>query len=240
MSPTLIAFDADDTLWHNETLFHLSQERFCNLLGTHGPRDAIMAALVATERRNLKRYGYGVKGFVLSLIETALDVTGGTVPQSAISEILMIGHDMLDHPVETLPGVVEVLHALGPYVDLVLITKGDLLHQEQKIAASGLAEIFDGIEIVSEKNAETYGRIFAAYGRAPEACVMVGNSLRSDVAPALEVGAWGVHIPYHLTWELEKAEVADHPRLIRLAGIADLVPWYAGLGGMHGFAASGG
>jgi putative hydrolase of the HAD superfamily len=228
MPVSLIAFDADDTLWHNESHFHLSQERFCDLLGDRFPRDALMASLVATERRNLKRYGYGVKGFTLSLIETALEVTGGSVPASAISQIIDIGKDLLDHPVEPLPGVAETLQALGPYVTLVLITKGDLLHQEQKLAASGLAELFDGIEIVSEKDTDTYRRIFARHGSDPEHCVMVGNSLKSDVLPALDVGAGGIWVPYHLTWELERVEtVPDHPRFARVETIREVVPWFA-------------
>jgi putative hydrolase of the HAD superfamily len=228
MSISLIAFDADDTLWHNESHFHLSQERFCALIGDRVPRPDLMASLVATERRNLKRYGYGVKGFTLSLIETALEVTGGDVPAAAISEIINIGKDLLDHPVEPLPGVAETLQALGPYVTLVLITKGDLLHQEQKLAASGLAELFDGIEIVSEKDADTYRRIFARHGARPERSVMVGNSLKSDVLPALDVGADGIWVPYHITWELERVEtLPDHPRFAHFDTIREVVPWFA-------------
>jgi putative hydrolase of the HAD superfamily len=228
MSISLIAFDADDTLWHNESHFHLSQERFCDLLGERVPAEQLMASLVATERRNLKRYGYGVKGFTLSLIETALEVTGGDVPAKAIGEILSIGKDLLDHPVEPLPGVHETLQALGPYVTLVLITKGDLLHQEQKLAASGLAELFDGIEIVSEKDSDTYRRIFTRHGVDPEHAVMVGNSLKSDVIPALDVGADGIWVPYHITWELERVETPPvHPRFAKFDTIREVVPWFA-------------
>lgn len=228
--PALIAFDADDTLWHNESHFHLTQQRFYELLGAHGDAPHLAGVLVATERRNLKLYGYGVKGFTLSLIETALEVTNGHVPQATISEILMLGRELLAHPVEPLPGVAETLEQLRGTARLVVITKGDLLHQEQKIAASGLGDLFDGLEIVSEKDPDTYRRLFARHGAAPEAAAMVGNSLRSDVLPALAIGSWGLHVPYHITWELERAEApAAHPRLVTLDAISGVVGWHRGL-----------
>jgi len=225
-SLTTIGFDADDTLWHNETLFRLTHKRFTDLLAPHCDEATLEARLAETEKRNLRLYGYGVKGFTLSMIETAMELTDGAVETSVIREILAAGREMLTEPVEPLPGVDHALAQLSERYRLVLITKGDLLHQEQKLAASGLGDLFAAVEIVSEKDADTYRRVFARHGTGPEQAVMAGNSMRSDVIPALEAGCWGALIPYPLVWAHEAADApADHPRYVELAAIADLPGW---------------
>ena len=226
MSITTVGLDADDTLWHNETIFRLTHDRFADLLADHGDRAAIDARLAETEKRNLRLYGYGVKGFTLSMIETAMELTEGQAPASVVREILAAGREMLAHPVETLPGVDEALARLAERHRLVLITKGDLLDQERKLAASGLGELFAAVEIVSEKDRLTYERVFTRHGTGPDEAVMAGNSMRSDVLPALEAGAFAVHIPYAITWAHELAEAPEgHLRFGALDAIADLPAW---------------
>jgi len=225
-----IGFDADDTLWHNERFFRLSEERFHTLLAAHAPPGQLSERLMAAERRNLGHYGFGVKGFVLSMIETAIEVTEARVPASVIAEIVATGREMLAHPVELLPHAREAVTAMRGNGEVVLITKGDLIHQESKLARSGLGELFDAVEIVSDKTPATYARVFARHGGRPG--VMVGNSLKSDVIPAIEAGGWGVHVPHDLTWDLERAEApADHPRFAEipdLSGLAAVVDRIAG------------
>jgi len=232
MAITTVGLDADDTLWHNETIFRMTQARFRTLMADHAEPEFLDARLAEVERRNLALYGYGVKGFTLSLIETAMDITGGQPPGRIIADILDAGREMLRHPVEPLPGAEEAVHALAAHYTLVLITKGDLLHQEQKLAASGLGELFHGVEIVSEKDAAGYARIFARHGAGgPEQAAMAGNSLRSDVLPALEAGAYAAHIPYHITWAHETTDPpTGHPRFTELPTIRDLPAWVEGLG----------
>ena len=218
-----IGFDADDTLWHNERNFRITEARFAALLAEHAGSEHVSERLLAAERRNLQFYGYGVKGFTLSMIETAVEVTGGTVPASAIAEILAFGREMLRHPVEALPHVHETLEGLSAGFRLILITKGDLFDQERKLAQSGLGDFFKGVEIVSEKSAETYARAFRRHGDGPERAMMVGNSLKSDVVPAIRAGSWGVHVPHELTWVLEHAEAPEHePRFRRIADLGAL------------------
>jgi putative hydrolase of the HAD superfamily len=206
LSLTTIGFDADDTLWQNEQFFRLTEARFVALLGENGQAAEISGRLLEAERRNLAFYGFGIKGFVLSMIETAIEVTKGAVHASVIAEILAAGREMAAHPVETLPHVRETLEALAPDYKLVMITKGDLFDQERKLAASGLGELFDAVEIVSEKNRTTYERIFARHGDGAARAIMVGNSLKSDILPALAAGAWAVHVPHEITWALEHAD----------------------------------
>ena len=226
MSITTVGLDADDTLWHNETIFRLTHDRLVALLADHGDRAAIESRLAEVERRNLRLYGYGVKGFTLSMIETAMELTGGEAPPAVVREILAAGREMLAHPVETLPGVDEALAALSENYRLILVTKGDLLDQERKLAASGLGELFVAVEIVSEKDRGTYERVFTRHGTGPGEAVMTGNSMKSDVLPALEAGAWAVHIPYHITWAHELADAPrDHPRYGALENIALLPGW---------------
>ncbi len=230
MRITTVGLDADDTLWHNETIFRLTQERLRGLLADFAPADMLNAKLAEVERRNLRLYGYGVKGFTLSMIETAMEVTANNPPGAIIADILAAGREMLGHPVEPLPGVEQALAELEDY-RLVLITKGDLLHQEQKLAASGLGELFAAVEIVSEKDAATYERVFARHGTGAGEAVMCGNSMRSDILPALAAGAWAAHVPYMVTWAHEEADPpGDHPRFAELPTIADLPGWVRSLG----------
>lgn len=213
-----IGFDADDTLWQNETFFRLTEQRFTELLSEHGAHDVISAKLLAAERRNMGFYGFGVKGFTLSMIETAVEVTDGQVSASVIAEILGFGRQMLQNPVETLPGVKETLDALAGRYRILLITKGDLFDQERKLAQSGLGDYFSAVEIVSDKTPDTYRRIFSRHGDGPERAMMVGNSLKSDVVPAIRAGSWGVHVPHELTWVLEHEEAPEQdPRFRRIA-----------------------
>lgn len=226
MSITTVGLDADDTLWHNESIFRLSQDRFKALMADVADAAVLEAKLAEVEARNLRLYGYGVKGFTLSMIETAMELAGGEAPPGVVREILAAGREMLAHPVEPLAGVDGALARLSERYRLVLITKGDLLHQEQKLAASGLGDLFAAVEIVSEKDASTYARVFARHGTGPAEAVMCGNSLRSDVLPALEAGAWAAHVPYPLVWAHEMADApAGHPRFAELETIADLPDW---------------
>jgi putative hydrolase of the HAD superfamily len=226
MPITTVGFDADDTLWHNETIFRLTQARLRELVASVAAAEAVDAKLAEVERRNLALYGYGVKGFTLSMIETVMELTGGDPPGRVVADILAAGREMLSHPVEPLPGVRQALEDLSHGYRLVLITKGDLLHQEQKLAASGLGEMFAAVEIVSEKDASTYARVFDRYGTGADQAAMCGNSLRSDVIPALEAGAWAAHVPYALTWAHELADApSGHPRFAELASIAELPDW---------------
>ena len=229
---TTVGFDADDTLWHNERFFALTQERFAELLADYAAPDHLAERLLEAERRNLGRYGYGIKGFVLSMIETAVEVTEDRVPARVVRRILEAGHEMLEHPIELLPHAGAAVEALAAsHHRLILITKGDLLDQERKLAQSGLGDFFDRVEIVSEKRADTYARIFAAHGDGAERAMMVGNSMKSDVRPALEAGAWGVHVPFELSWALEHAETpADHPRFCELPDLGGLGALLDGLG----------
>ncbi|QQQ17819.1 HAD family hydrolase [Brevundimonas vitis] len=228
MTITTVGLDADDTLWHNETIFRLTHARFVDLLDDHGDRETIETRLAEVERRNLRLYGYGVKGFTLSMIETAMELCEGGAPPEVVREILAAGREMLAHPVETLPGVDETLAALAERYRLVLITKGDLLDQERKLAASGLGELFAAVEIVSEKDTGTYRRVFDRHGTGPAEALMAGNSMKSDVLPAIEAGAFAVHIPYVVTWAHELADAPEgHPRYGALDTIADLPAWIA-------------
>jgi len=228
MSITTVGLDADDTLWHNETIFRLTHARFVDLLAGRADPEPIEARLAEVEKRNLRLYGYGVKGFTLSMMETAMELCDGEPPAGVIREILAAGREMLAHPVETLPGVDEALAALSERYRLVLVTKGDLLDQERKLAASGLGDLFAAVEIVSEKDRGTYDRVFARHGTGPAEAVMVGNSMKSDVLPALEAGAFAVHIPYAVTWAHELADAPqDHPRYGALQTIGELPGWIA-------------
>jgi len=220
---TCIAFDADDTLWHNERFYRLTQDRFADLLRDYSESDHLMARLLEAERRNLGHYGYGIKGFVLSMIETAIEVTEKRVPASVIAELLEAGQDMLRHPIEILPHAREAVEAAAATHQVLLITKGDLLHQEHKLAQSGLGDLFDGVEIVSEKTPDIYARIFSNHANGAAQAMMVGNSMRSDVVPVVEIGGWGVHVPHGLEWEIEAAPAPmNAPRFRELADLGAL------------------
>jgi putative hydrolase of the HAD superfamily len=226
MSIELICVDADDTLWHCESQFRLTQARFADLLRGHADDAMIGDRLATIERRNLAVYGYGAKGFTLSMIETAVELAGDDLPVAAIAEILAYGRAMLSHPVEPIEGVEEALTALAGRGRLVLVTKGDLFHQEAKLASSGLGALFAGVEIVSEKDADCYARVFARHGASPRQAVMAGNSVKSDVLPVLESGGHAALIPYHLVWSHEAALApTGHPRFRELATLSELAGW---------------
>lgn len=221
---TTIAFDADDTLWHNENLFEEHHRKYCELLSEFHDAKTVEKTLFATEMRNLELYGYGVKSFTLSSIETAIELTEGAISTEELRHIIQFGQNMLRHPVELLPHVAETIETLSKSHRLFLITKGDLRDQERKIAQSGLAHCFEQTEVVSEKNAETYDRLFRLHKIDPHQLLMVGNSLKSDVLPILDLGGYGVYIPYHLTWEHERATppTTSHSRFNELASIKQL------------------
>lgn len=227
---TTIGFDADDTLWQNETFFRLTEARFAELLAHAAPQDHLMQRLLEAERRNIGHYGFGIKGFMLSMIETALEVTDHRVPGEVIAEILAAGREMLRHPVELLPGAQATVERLSQDYRVILVTKGDLLDQERKLAQSGLGDLFDGVEIVSDKTAAAYERIFARHGTGAAQGLMVGNSLKSDVLPMLAAGGFGVFVPHGLTWALEAAEMPQgHPRFAEIESLSDLPDLIAGL-----------
>jgi len=221
----VVALDGDDTLWHSEQMFVDTQAGFRDLLAPHVDLDqaALDARLLDVERRNLSSFGYGVKAFTLSLIETAIEVTEGRIPGRDVQAILELGKALLDHPVQLLDDVLDVVDALTDRYRVMVITKGDLLHQESKVARSGLAELLWAVEIVSEKDEATYDRVLRRNGIDPATFVMVGNSVRSDVLPVLALGGRAVHVPYHVTWELEQPEEdpEDHNFPV-LAAFADL------------------
>jgi putative hydrolase of the HAD superfamily len=224
----VLGLDADDTLWHNETFYQLTRQRFNELLSDFVDAQTLEEEVAATEKRNLGLYGYGAKGFTLSLLETALEVGRGRVSNAVLKEILAAGREMMNHPVEPLPSVYEALEELSVRYKLILITKGDLFHQESKLAASGLGAFFSGVEIVSEKKADTYTRIFSRHGAGPEHAAMAGNSVRSDVLPALEAGSYAALIPFHLVWAHEDAPLpTEHPRFAELPSLAELPGWLA-------------
>jgi putative hydrolase of the HAD superfamily len=222
-SLTAIGFDADDTLWQNEQFFRLTEERFAELLRDYADHEHLTARLLEAEKRNLSRYGFGIKGFTLSMIETAIEVTDGKIPANVIGQVLDAGREMLVHPVETLPKARETLEKLAGDYRLILVTKGDLFDQERKLAASGLGDLFDAVEIVSDKSRSTYQRVFSRHAHGAEKGMMVGNSLKSDVVPAIRAGAWGVYVPHELTWVLEHVpEPAEEPRFRRIDDLGQL------------------
>ncbi|MBC2606554.1 HAD family hydrolase [Pelagicoccus albus] len=228
---TTIAFDADDTLWHNENLFEEHHRKYCKLLAAYHDEETVERTLFRTEMRNLELYGYGVKSFTLSSIETAIELTKGSISAEELRNILDFGKNMLAHPVELLEGVEETIAALSQDYPLMLITKGDLRDQERKITKSGLAPYFKHIEVVSEKKREDYARLFRQHGLNPTKLLMVGNSLKSDILPILEQGGLGVHIPYHLTWEHERVATApnENDNFHELASIKHLPALVAAL-----------
>lgn len=222
---TTIAFDADDTLWHTERFFRLTQARLAALLADFSDAEHLQARLLEAERRNVGHYGFGVKGFVLSMIETAIEVTEEKVPASVISELMECGRDMLQHPIELLPDVANVVSTLAKTHRLILITKGDLLDQERKLAQSGLGALFDWAEIVSHKTPQVYETVFATHADGAARAMMVGDSMRSDVVPAISVGSWGVHVPNGPAWALEQAEHPTHSkRFVSLSSLSEVLP----------------
>src|SRR5947209_5640221 len=224
--PRVIGFDGDDTLWHNETIFSLTQDRFRALIGSHVdlPGSAIEARLVETERQNLATYGYGIKGFVLSMVETAIAITDGRIPARDIEAILGFGRSMLAHPVQLIEGARDVLATLRDRDhELWLLTKGDLFDQESKLARSGLSGFFHRVEIVSEKDEATYLRLLERHGVAADEFAMIGNSLRSDVLPVVGIGARAFHIPYAITWAHEAVPANPDVSFETLADLRSLI-----------------
>lgn len=222
----LIGFDGDDTLWHSEIHFQQAHARFETILsGYVDLADArLHERMLATEQRNLHLFGYGAKGMTLSMIETAIALTEGRISAADIHQLVAIGKDVLQHPVELLPGIREAVCAVAAHCEVVLITKGDLFHQEKKVEQSGLADLFQRIEIVSEKDVATYARLLREFDLPARQFAMIGNSLRSDIEPVLTLGGWGVHMPYHVTWahELETGVVGDEPRLTCIASPSEI------------------
>lgn len=221
----IVAFDADDTLWRCEDSFHHAESRFVDLVGPYVPRGVdVDAALRAVEKADVPVSGYGVKAFTLSMARAAIDVTEGAIPSAVVGELLDLGRTMLLEPVHLLPHVSEVLAEVAAEIRIVLITKGDLVHQTRKVTTSGIEHHFSDIEILLEKDSVAYDKILKRLDVAPERFLMIGNSVRSDILPVMALGGHAVHIPYHLTWELERVDHHDED-VVELASIADLPAW---------------
>lgn len=220
----MVGFDGDDTLWRSEDYYRAAQLEFERILARHVDLDDVHERLYAVEKRNLALFGYGAKGMTLSMLEAAIEITGSRIESCDLHRIVLIGKSLLQHPVDLLPGIGDAVAAIARAHPVVLVTKGDLFHQEAKVRQCGLAGLFRRIEIVSEKDVPTYARLLDEFGIDPREFVMIGNSLRSDIAPVLELGGWGVHMPYHVTWMHETdAVVADTaPRLRRVARADEL------------------
>ncbi|HET6804394.1 MAG TPA: HAD family hydrolase [Frateuria sp.] len=230
----LIGFDGDDTLWHSEGYYQAAGAEFQAILARYvDVTDShVQAGMLSTERRNLALFGYGAKGMTLSMVETAIAMTDARIEARDIHRIVQLGKTVLEHPVELLPGIREAVEAVAARHAIVLITKGDLFHQEKKVARSGLSDLFHRIEIVSEKNEATYRRVLGEFDLAPAQFAMVGNSLRSDIEPVLALGGWGVHMPYHVTWahELETGLSGEEEHLVNVDGPAGIPAAVARLG----------
>ena len=219
----VIGFDADDTLWHNESIFTMTQEKFREILSSHGP-EVVDQTLSSTQIKNLKIFGYGIKGFILSMIETSIEITDGEIQGNEIQQILDFGREMLAAPIELLPYVQEVVDELSKKYRLLLITKGDLIDQETKIARSGLADYFTGMEIVSDKNSETYEKILSRHDIAASRFIMIGNSMRSDIVPVVQIGGHAVYIPYYTTWDHEQKHPYIDPKNFKQLKHIGLLP----------------
>lgn len=233
-APRLIAFDADDTLWPNQPHFDAAEARLYELLGHYGTPQQFSDQFFAVQRQNLPLFGYGAKPFMLSMIETVLQLTDGQITGQEIQHILDLGKRLLDYPIELLPDVADTLAAVkaqGP--PLMLLTKGDLFDQESKLARSGLGDLFDHVEIVSEKNESAYQRILDRHNVRPEEFVMVGNSLKSDVLPVARLGGHAAYVPYHTTWILERVSEAEQAGAAfrQMQSVAEVPEWLRGLAG---------
>lgn len=220
-----IAFDADDTLWVNEPIFTDTRLKFEDILSRYiSINETLEKELYAVESQNLRLFGYGIKGFTLSMIESALELTDYQIHGKDIEKIILLGKEMLEHPVNVLPDVANVLDILENHYQLMIITKGDLWDQENKIARSGLIRFFDKVEIVSEKNPETYTEVLKRNGVGISEFLMVGNSVKSDILPIIELGAKAIHIPFHDTWAhemVDKSKIKDLP-YIEMSKISEL------------------
>lgn len=227
MNVKVIAFDADDTLWVNEPYFQATEKKFCELLEEFLPQHTLSRELLKIEIENLSLYGYGIKGYILSMIETALRVTDNTVTNEAIEKIIGYGKELLNEPIELLDNVENVLKALQGHYRIVVATKGDLLDQERKLKKSGLSHYFHHIEIMSEKGQDDYLKLIRHLDIQPGEFLMIGNSLKSDVIPVLNIGGHAIHVPYHTTWAHEhvetKMEHVNFRHVERLIEVLDLV-----------------
>ena len=221
MSIRLVGFDADDTLWKSEDYYRDAQARFEAMLARYVDLDDVHERLYAVEKRNIALFGYGVKGMALSMLEAAHEISGGRVSAGDLHGIVLLAKELLRHPVELIPGIREAVADIAADFPVVLVTKGDLFHQEAKVRESGLADAFGRIEIVSEKDEATYARLFREFEVEPGEFLMVGNSLRSDIEPVLALGGWGVHMPYHVTWAHEQ-EVGGMPDEVRAARMREV------------------
>ena len=219
----VIGFDADDTLWHNESIFTITQEKFRELLYSHNT-ELVNQTLSSTQIKNLKLFGYGIKGFILSMVEASVELTNGEIKGNEIQKIIDFGREMLANPIELLPHVQEVIEDLSRKYRLLLITKGDLIDQETKIARSGLAEYFTGVEIVSDKNTETYEKILSRHEITASRFIMIGNSMRSDIVPIVQIGGQAVHIPYYSTWDHEQKHPYIDPKNFKQLKHIGLLP----------------
>ena len=221
---TTIGFDADDTLWVNETYFRKAEQAFAALLEPYETKNTIDQELFRMEMRNLELYGYGIKGFMLSMIESALELSNGRVPQKTIGQILNLGKEMIAHKLELLDGVEEVLETLSKKYRLLVLTKGDLLDQERKLVNSGLIDYFHHVEVLSDKKMKNYKRLLEHLEVEVSEFLMVGNSLKSDVLPILELGARAIHVPFHTTWVHEEVPVNQHSNShLTLSSLRDLL-----------------
>jgi len=221
---SVIAFDADDTLWANEPYFREAEDQFAGLLEDFLPRHSIVSELYKTEVANLPLYGYGIKGFMLSMIETVLKITNGKANPEVLKKVLELGQEMLSKPVELLDGVEDVLKALNGKFRLVVATKGDLLDQQRKLTKSGLDHYFHHIEIMSDKQEQDYRKLLKHLDCKPEEFLMLGNSLKSDVLPVLAIGGHAVHIPYHTTWVHEHIDhTINHPNFYQIDSLAEVL-----------------
>lgn len=224
MAIKVIAFDADDTLWVNEPYFQETEKKFCALLEDYMPHHSVQKELFKTEIQNLALYGYGIKGFMLSMIETAMRISNNNVSNEVVEKIIEFGKNQLDGPVELLDGVEEVLHLLKKKYKLVVATKGDLLDQERKLKKSGLELYFHHIEIMSEKQEADYQKLIRHLDVDPSEFFMIGNSLKSDIIPVLNLGGHAAHIPFHTTWAHEVVEqTIEHPNFYKAEKIKDLL-----------------
>lgn len=225
MSIKVIAFDADDTLWINEPYFRETEAEFCQLMENYLPQHTVARELLHTEIKNLSLYGYGIKGFMLSMIETALTISNKTIDISAVEKIIEYGKALLARPIEVLDGVPDVLSALRDNYRLVVATKGDLLDQERKLRNSGILHYFHHVEVMSDKQEADYRKLLKHLDIVPEQFLMIGNSLKSDVLPVLGIGGSAIHIPYHITWEHEHVDVhIDNPNFRQVEHISEVLP----------------
>lgn len=223
---TTIAFDADDTLWVNEPYFQETEKEFCALLEDYLPHHSVSQELFKTEMQNLSLYGYGVKGFMLCMIETITRVSNGTASIQVVNKAIELGHNLLQQPVELLEGVTETLAALKGKYRLVMATKGDLLDQERKLKKSGLESYFHHIEIMSDKQNNDYKKLLKHLDCRPDNFLMLGNSIKSDILPVLEIGGYAAHIPFHTTWAHEQHEhQLEHDRFVELKDISGVLKY---------------